>query len=347
MAPTPFSRVRIRLPHGPHESAPDGLGPSKAEAWPVARSRVTLDSFRETLAPRKAPRPFREVRKTPESDDLTVAEAAAALETTPQTVRALLRNGDLRGRKQAWGSRFVWVPSRKGVDEFLSQNGRLEGRRRGRPPPAVPQKPFFLGPRRRAAVIVVVLGFPLLVFYVWAQILPNALWFHELGQLDVYRRIAVAKAELWLLTAGTVAVFMAANLAVAAARAGVARTRAVGLGICAASVIAATFFASSGARHWQTFLLWRHAQSFGVTDPIFGNDAGFFVFSLPFELAVSKLVLWLIVVAAVSVGLVYRAHGALRLRPLRVSYEAQVHLTTLAAAFLLVVAWRVRLERYV
>jgi excisionase family DNA binding protein len=126
------------------------------------------------------------VRKVPESsDDVTVAEAAAALQTSPQTVRKLLRDGELRGRKQAWGSRFVWVPSRKGVDEFLSENGRLEGRRRGRPPPAVSKKPFFLGPRRRAAVIVVVLGFPLLVFYVSAQILPDALWFHELGQLDV------------------------------------------------------------------------------------------------------------------------------------------------------------------
>jgi excisionase family DNA binding protein len=107
------------------------------------------------------------VRKTPESgDDLTVAEAAAALRTSPQTVRKLLRDGELTGRKQAWGSRFVWVSSRRGVDEFLSQHGRLEGRRRGRPPPAVPQKPFFLGPRTRATVIVVVLGFPLLVAYV-------------------------------------------------------------------------------------------------------------------------------------------------------------------------------------
>jgi uncharacterized protein len=288
------------------------------------------------------------VRKTPErGDDLTVAEAAAALGTSPQTVRKLLRDGELRGRKQAWGSRFVWVPSRKGVDEFLSQQGRLEGRRRGRPRAAVPRARFFLGPRGRATVVVVVLGFPLLVAYVSAQIMPDALWFHELGQLDVYRRIAAAKAELWLLTAGTVAVFIAANLVVAAARAGVARTPAVGLGILAASVVAATFFASSGARHWQEFLLWRHGQPFGVTDPISGKDAGFFVFSLPFQLAVSGLLLWLIAVAAAAVGLVYRARGALRLRPLRVSYEAKIHLAALAAAFLLVVAWRFRLERYV
>ena len=280
-------------------------------------------------------------------DDLTVAEAAATLATTPQTVRKLLRDGELRGRKQPWGSRFVWVPSRKGLDEFLSQNGRLEGRRRGRPAPAAPRRSFSVGPRGRATVIVLVLGVPLLVFYMSARILPDALWFHELGQLDVYRRIATVKAELWGLIAGTVTVFMAANVAIAAKRAGVARTPAVWLAIGAVSVIAATFFASSGARHWQGFLLWRHAQSFGVTDPISGKDVGFFVFSLPFELAVSKSMLWLITVAAVAVGLVYRAHGALRLRPLRATHEAQVHLAALAAAFLLVVAWRFRLERYV
>src|ERR687891_2879905 len=67
-------------------------------------------------------------------DDLTVAEAAEALGTSPQSVRALLRKGELRGRKRPWGKRFVWVPSREGVDEFLSQNGRLEGRRRSRAP---------------------------------------------------------------------------------------------------------------------------------------------------------------------------------------------------------------------
>src|SRR6185295_362238 len=145
------------------------------------------------------------VRKiSPEAgDDMTVAEAAGALGTSPQTVRKLLRDGELTGRKQAWGSRFVWFPSRKGVDEFLSQNGRLEGRRRGRPRAALRRAPFLRRPRARATVIVVVLGLPLLVAYVWAQILPNALWYQELGQPGVYRGIAVAKIELWLLTAGT------------------------------------------------------------------------------------------------------------------------------------------------
>jgi excisionase family DNA binding protein len=306
------------------------------------------------------------------SDDLTVAEAADALGTSPQTVRRLLRDGELRGRRQPWGSRFVWVPSRKGVCEFLLQHGRLDGRRRGRaatgalravpditaprapasprqgPPHARPiRRPWFLRPRGRATVVVVVLGLPLLVVYASAQILPGALWFDELGQLDVFRRIAAAKAELWLGVGATAAPLLALNLFVALSRAGVARTRSVALAVVAASLVGGTSIASSAARHWQTFLLWRHRQPFGVVDPMSGKDVGFFVFSLPFQLEASRLLLWLIAIAVAAAVLVYRERGALTLRPLRATYEAQAHLAVLAAAFLLVVAWRFRLERYV
>jgi excisionase family DNA binding protein len=306
------------------------------------------------------------------SDDLTVAEAADALGTSPQTVRKLLRDGELRGRRQPWGDRFVWVPSRKGVSEFLSQYGRLDGHRRRRPATGEPRqipdipapgalesprpspsdgrpvrRPWFLRPRGRAAVVVVALGGPLALVYASAQILPGALWFDELGQLDVFRRIAAAKAELWLLVAGAAAPFVALNLLIALSRAGVARTRSLTLTVVAASLVGGTSIASSASRHWQTFLLWRHHQPFGVRDPMSGRDVGFFVFSLPLELLAARLLLWLIAVAIVATVLVYLERGALTLRPVRASYDAQVHLAALAAALLLVVAWRFRLERYV
>jgi uncharacterized membrane protein (UPF0182 family) len=35
------------------------------------------------------------------------------------------------------------------------------------------------------------------------------------------------------------------------------------------------------SQHWMTLLLWRHRQPFGETDPVFGLDVGFYVFSLP------------------------------------------------------------------
>src|SRR4029078_4526402 len=35
------------------------------------------------------------------------------------------------------------------------------------------------------------------------------------------------------------------------------------------------------SRNWMTLLLWRYGQSFGRTDPVFGHDIGFYVFTLP------------------------------------------------------------------
>jgi uncharacterized membrane protein (UPF0182 family) len=318
-----------------------------------------------------------------------VTEAADALGTSPQTVRALLRKGELPGRKRPWGTRYVWVVSREGVDDFLSDHGRLDGRRRLRqprvtrleeavsdvpsaglarappirPPPGpspphpepsrpVPdtgrtdQRPFVLRPRGRATVVVVVLGVPLLLAYIASRFLLGALWFNELGQAEVYARALAARADFYLFVAGTVAPFVGVNLAVAFRRTEITRRYAGVLAIAAASIVTGTLFASSAVNHWQTFLLWRHRQPFGVVDPIHGKDVGFFVFTLPFELMVSGLLLWLVAIAACYVMLVYTVRGALGFRPLRASFGAQVHLASLAAIFLLVVAWRFRLQQY-
>ncbi len=35
------------------------------------------------------------------------------------------------------------------------------------------------------------------------------------------------------------------------------------------------------SRNWMTLLLWKHAQPFGESDPVFGHDLGFYVFVLP------------------------------------------------------------------
>ena len=325
------------------------------------------------------------------SDELTVAEAADALGTTPQTVRTLLRKGELRGRKQRWGSRYVWVPSREGVDDFLSEYGRLDGHRRPRPshhpvpeepeepeepqqpipfvvrvkpPPADEQtyripteilrarmaprrpshRPLLLRARGRASVVVFLVGVPLVLAYSAAPIRADALWFQELGQLDVYRRILEAKVELFLLVATTVALFVGANLAVALRRNGWSRADA--LGISAASLATASIFGSCAEGHWQTFLLWQHRQTFGSVDPLFGRDIGFFVFTLPFELMVADVLLWLIGFVAGYVAFAYWVRGSFAVQPLRASHKAKLHFAILAATFLLVLAWRLRLEQY-
>jgi uncharacterized protein len=333
------------------------------------------------------------------ADDLTVAEAARALGTTPQTVRTLLRKGQLQGRKEPWGHRFIWVPSRQGVNEFLSQNGRLDGRRRrhlgsataleettaaitvattaqtstidgagaptGYAPPVAERpaedapflpdrawdepesaRPFFVRPRGRATLFLIVVGVPLLLAYTAAHFFTGALWFDALGQLTVFRHTLAAKGELYIAAGSTAAVVVGASLAAAVSRTSVVWTRWTTFSVIAASIVVGTYFASASVDHWRELVLWRHRQSFGATDPLHGKDIGFFVFTLPLERAVAQYLFWLIAAAALAAALVYWARGAIGLRPFRLADEAHVHAAVLGAAVFLVLAWKLRLERY-
>jgi uncharacterized membrane protein (UPF0182 family) len=302
---------------------------------------------------------------------LTVDEAARALGTSPQTVRTLLRSSQLQGRKRPWGSRYVWEVSGEGLETFLAEYGRLDGARRRplSPPTAVmlppgrelvpveapgegpddedpDPRPWFVRPRGRAAVMSVALGCPLVVVYVVGRTLPDVLWFREVGQAEVFTRTLVAQLEFRGLVLVSVAAFMATNLAVALHGVAPAYRRGALAGDAWASLAVGGLFASAVAHHWQTFLLWRHRQAFGAVDPVHGKDIGYFVFSLPFELLVVQLVLGGVVATATCVAIAYGVRGEVSLRGRRATFRAQQHLAALAAAFLLAVAWRAHLERY-
>ena len=57
----------------------------------------------------------------------------------------------------------------------------------------------------------------------------------------------------------------------------------------------------TASSQWETFLLWRNAQPFGITDPQFGLDLGFFVFSLPWLTFAVGFVTMAAVLAAIFV----------------------------------------------
>lgn len=60
------------------------------------------------------------------------------------------------------------------------------------------------------------------------------------------------------------------------------------------AVVLAIFAASSLSDSWRDFLLFRHAQAFGRTDPLFHLDLGFYVFRLPFLQALATFVFQLL-----------------------------------------------------
>ena len=316
-------------------------------------------------------------------DDLSVEDAALALGTSPQTVRALLRKGELTGRKQPWGSRYVWVPSRSGVDEFISVHGRLDGRRRrrgpvparrresvgtepgsiapvgvaepghdDRPPTAEDrsgagrQRPFVLRPRGRATVIVTALGLPVILLQGASLVLPDLLWFQELDQGDYYARMLSTRVSVFLAVAIGASLFFAASIAYATRGSLLARSRTGRIIRAAVSLVPATLLGAIAMKDWQTYALRWHEQDFGVVDPTTGRDVGYFVFALPFEIALSNLAIVMIAVALCGVLAIKALDGSVGIRPWRASPDARRLLAVTAAGLLLAVAYRVHLLRY-
>ena len=58
--------------------------------------------------------------------------------------------------------------------------------------------------------------------------------------------------------------------------------RLLKLAMGAVAAVAALFFALLYYAQWDTYLRFRYGGSFGLSDPLFGADAGFYVFRLPF-----------------------------------------------------------------
>ncbi len=73
---------------------------------------------------------------------------------------------------------------------------------------------------------------------------------------------------------------------------------------------------SFGREHWREILLWRQQTPFGIVDPVFNRDAGFYVFSYPFLEQATRWTLGLIGLTLLWLVLIYmlRAAGRLGLR---------------------------------
>ncbi|BBH16451.1 UPF0182 protein [Nocardioides baekrokdamisoli] len=156
-----------------------------------------------------------------------------------------------------------------------------------------PEQPTW---RRTRRWPVVALGFAILLVFAlaWAGTYANAAWYDSVGYGDVYSTLAVTKAGLFGCTAVLVALAMGGSILLAsrhrpAEMAGgswVERYRAYAepvrlwIWICI-TVIAALALGVAETSRWRDALLWWQGGSFGMRDPWFHHDVGFYVFTLP------------------------------------------------------------------
>ena len=119
--------------------------------------------------------------------------------------------------------------------------------------------------------------------------------------------------------------------------------------ISALALVLALFIGFAQTANWDIFLKWLYAVPFGKSDPVFGLDLGFYLFSLPvYELVRDWVVLIIFLSAAIAACLyfvrgdvVMQQSGFPVLRPPVIS-----HLSALLAIFFLVKAGSYILQRY-
>lgn len=99
---------------------------------------------------------------------------------------------------------------------------------------------------------------------------------------------------------------------------------------------------------WEAYQLYTHAQPFGVSDPIFGNDISFYVFQLPFLKFLAGHLIGLILIPGIACALVYAGgQGIAGAGKLKLAVpRALPHLSVLLGLLLLAGAWSIWLGRY-
>ncbi len=200
-------------------------------------------------------------------------------------------------------------------------------------------------------LLVAMFGGALLTLYV------DALWFSEVGYFSVFS----TRLSTQLILGATVGLTLFAWLAVHVLLASRRRLTLVPppwdtllagrpirpLLLAGAAIIAAAQ-GLQAAGQWQTYLLFTHQVPFGQTDPLFGEDLGLYVFTLPFLVTIKRWLFTAIVLAAAVSAVLYVANQEVRIEPNRFSVTpaARRHLLWLGAAAALVVAWGYRLDQY-
>jgi uncharacterized protein len=215
---------------------------------------------------------------------------------------------------------------------------------------------------RRLIVGIALVAFLAAIFFpALTGLLTDWWWFREIGYQVVFTRPLLTSATLFLVVGGLTFVALYGNLRLA--QRGLVPypvvlrftqnqprvdltgpLRRLTLPISLAVALIAGFGATPA---WDLVLRFLYATPFGVPDPVFGRDIGFYVFTLPALSATLGLLSTLALISLVVTIPVYVIRGDILLAPgrartprLRIEPSAGTHLAALLAAIFLLLAIR-------
>ncbi|MSR83444.1 MAG: UPF0182 family protein [Candidatus Latescibacteria bacterium] len=216
-------------------------------------------------------------------------------------------------------------------------------------------------------------GGVLLLFFLLPEsvrVLTDWYWFQEIGMGSIYSTMLSAKLFWGLVTAAVSFALIYGNVWVArklvTSRPLVIRVREEGeadrvrvlnlesyirVFALPVSLALSLFTGLIGGAAWETILQYSNATPFGVPDPVFGRDIGYYFFELPFIQLTVGIGLWLLLASLGATAATYVLRGAVRLRPpmpdagvlqsLLLEKAAKAHLMVLVALLFALVGFRI------
>jgi uncharacterized membrane protein (UPF0182 family) len=203
------------------------------------------------------------------------------------------------------------------------------------------------------AVVLVVLVFSLSSL---ARFYTDYLWFDSVGFSDVWRELLLAKIAPAAFFTLIFFAMVFASLTIADRLAPRVRTmgpedefferyqqavgRYAGRIRAGISALIAVIAGASAAGQWEEWILFRNYVSFGIDDPQFGKDVGFYVFQLPFIKFVVDWFFAALVIVLIATVIAHYFNGGIRLQSpyQRVTPQVKAHLSVILALMALVKA---------
>jgi len=109
--------------------------------------------------------------------------------------------------------------------------------------------------------------------------------------------------------------------------------------LAAAAIVVAGLAALNEVGNWDLVLRFIHQAPYGESDPLFGKDIGFYLFSFPAYLALKNWLLLILAASALFAAAVYAAHGYLFSLDERRRGIVMAHGSALLGLFFVVEAW--------
>ena len=206
------------------------------------------------------------------------------------------------------------------------------------------------------AVVAVVL-FSLFIF--GRSVFTDLLWFENLGYRDIFLKVLMTRISLFAIGAVAMAVVAGASVFAASrlSRGRVALAlpddllsfmgRAL-LSISAGVVaVLAVIFGTIMAARWEIFLRFSNAAPFGQAEPVFGQDAGFYVFTLPMLSFLQGWVLGMLLLTLIATLAFYFLRFSMQGRRLNLDETGvKIHLSILAALVMFTIGFGHWIDRW-